>query len=115
LGIIGVFGIAAGLVTFVWPGITALVLAYVIGFWAIATGLAEILAAVRLRQEIENEWWLGISGFLSIVLGLIIVFRPGVGALGLIALIAFFSIAWGLALIILSFRIRGLATTPGAG
>lgn len=115
LALIGLFGVAAGIVTFVWPGITGLVLAYVIGFWAIVTGLTEIFAAIRLRKEIDNEWWLGLSGLLVLILGLIIVFRPLTGALALITWIAFFSIAWGIALVILSFRVRSMpVATPQA-
>src|SRR5574338_943699 len=57
----GVFGVLVGVLTFVWPGITALALIYFIAAWAIVTGVFSIVAAVQLRKEIDNEWLLGIS------------------------------------------------------
>ena len=90
LAIVGLLGIAAGLLTFFFPGVTALVLLYFIAFWAIATGVMEIAGAIRLRKEIDNEWWLIAVGIISILFGVILVVAPGAGALGLLFTIGFF-------------------------
>src|SRR5713101_6059608 len=63
----GVVGIAAGLVAFLLPGLTALALLFVIAAWAILTGIMEVITAVRLRQVIEHEWTLIFSGVLSVI------------------------------------------------
>jgi uncharacterized membrane protein HdeD (DUF308 family) len=63
--VVGLAGIAAGLATFLWPGITALVLLVFIGAWAIVHGIFEIIGAIKLRKEIDNEWWLILAGALS--------------------------------------------------
>ena len=63
----GVVGIATGVLTFVQPAAMALALVYVIGAWAVVTGILEIVAAIRLRTVISNEWLMGLSGALSIV------------------------------------------------
>jgi uncharacterized membrane protein HdeD (DUF308 family) len=106
LVVIGLLGIAAGLVTFLWPGITALVLVIFIGAWAIAHGIFEIVGAIKLRKEIDNEWWLILAGALSVLFGIIVLAAPGAGALGLIWIIGAYSIVFGILLVGLSLRLR---------
>jgi uncharacterized membrane protein HdeD (DUF308 family) len=106
LAVVGVLGVAAGLLTFLWPGITAFVLLYFIAGWAIATGVFEIVGAIRLRKEIDNEWMLILSGVLSILFGVILIISPGAGALALIWVIGTYAILAGIIYIILAFRLR---------
>jgi uncharacterized membrane protein HdeD (DUF308 family) len=102
----GILGIVAGVIAFLWPGITTLVLLLIIAAWAIVTGVAEIVAAFRLRKEIEGEWLLVLDGAVSVVFGLFLALFPGAGALALVWLIAFFAIASGVMLLVLAFRLR---------
>jgi uncharacterized membrane protein HdeD (DUF308 family) len=104
----GVLGVLAGIVALLWPGITALVLLYVIAFWAIFTGIAEIAAAVALRRQIEGEWALILGGVLSVIFGIILAVLPGVGLLSLVWLVGLYAILFGIALIVLAFRVRGM-------
>jgi uncharacterized membrane protein HdeD (DUF308 family) len=106
LVVVGLLGIGAGVVTFAWPVITAVVLVLIIGAWALVHGIFEIIGAIQLRKEIDNEWWLILSGALSVVFGLILLFAPGAGALGLIWAIAAYSIAFGILFIGLALRLR---------
>lgn len=105
----GVVSILAAGVAFAWPGLTALVLVYLIGVWSIVRGVLEIVGAVRLRNEIANEWSLGAAGALSVIFGLILVVMPGAGALGLLWLIAAWAVLFGLLLIWVAFKVRTLA------
>jgi uncharacterized membrane protein HdeD (DUF308 family) len=104
---LGALGIAAGLVTFFWPGVTAVVLLYIIAFWAIVAGAMQIAAAVRLRKEVQGEWLWILSGVCTVVLGCLLIANPGVGALSVMWLIGSFAIAWGILLVILAFRLKG--------
>jgi len=104
----GIVSIAAGLVAFLWPGLTALALVYLIGAWAIVKGVLEVVAAVRLRRQIENEWWLGLSGALSIVFGALVMIAPGAGALALAFWIGAYAIVFGALLVGLALRLRSV-------
>ena len=115
--VVGLFGIAAGIVTFAWPGITAIVLVLFIGAWALVHGIFEIIGAIQLRKEIDNEWMLILGGLLSVVFGLLVLFAPGAGALGLIWAIAAYSIVFGILFIALALRLRNyrdVARSPTA-
>ena len=104
----GLVSIAAGVLTFVVPGITALVLLMYIAGWAIITGVLQIAAAVRLRKEIDGEWLLGLSGLASVVFGVLLVWNPGAGALAVLWLIAAYAFVFGVLLVLLSLRVRKL-------
>ncbi len=106
LAIVGVLGIAVGLMTFIWPGITALVLLFFIAGWAIAIGIMQIVGAIRLRKEIEGEWLLIVGGVLSVLFGIGMLIRPGAGALALIWVIGAYAIVFGIILVIFSLRLR---------
>ncbi|MFV8780993.1 HdeD family acid-resistance protein [Microbulbifer sp. SA54] len=106
---VGFSGIAAGIVTFIYPQVTALVLVIFIGAWALVRGIFEIIGAVRLRREIEHEWLLILAGVISVLFGLALLVSPGAGALALLWLIGGYAILFGLILVWLSFRLRKVA------
>jgi uncharacterized membrane protein HdeD (DUF308 family) len=104
----GVAGVAVGIVTFVSPGLTGLALLYLIAAWAIVRGVFEIIAAIHLRRELENEWLLALSGLLSVGLGVLLIVAPGAGALALLWWIGGFAIVVGIIMIVLGVRLKGV-------
>ena len=105
---VGVFGVIAGAFTFIYPGITAIALLYVIAAWAIVRGLFEIMTAIRLRKEISNEWALITGGIISVILALVLGANPAAGALAMVWVIAVCALVFGVMMIALAFRVRGL-------
>lgn len=103
----GIVSVIAGIVAFIYPGITLLVLLTIFAIWAILTGVFEIWAAIELRKEIENEWLLGLSGGASILFGILLLIRPGTTLLAVSIFLSFYLIAFGVLLIVLGFQLRG--------
>lgn len=91
----GVSGIAAGIVTFLWPSITALALLYVIAIWAFVVGSSMIAIAISERKRMHGEWALALTGVLCLLLGVTLIVSPGGGALALTWAIGWWAILHG--------------------
>lgn len=117
LAIMGGIGVAAGILTFYWPGVTALVLLVFIAVWAIATGITQIIGGIRLRKELDSEWIPLVAGVLSVLFGLLLLARPAAGALAMIFAIGIYAIAQGILNVAFSLRLRrhahGVAAARG--
>jgi uncharacterized membrane protein HdeD (DUF308 family) len=106
LAIVGLLGIVAGALTFMMPGLTAVLLLYFIAGWAIATGVFQVIGAIRLRNEIDNEWYLILSGIVSVLFGVAMMASPGAGALALVWVIGIYAVFMGAMFVALAFRLR---------
>jgi uncharacterized membrane protein HdeD (DUF308 family) len=103
---LGVTGIGAGVVTVLWPAITAFVLVCLIAAWAIVTGVFEIAAAVQLRRYIEGEWLLALAGIASLVFGILIMIAPLAGALVIAVWVGAYALVSGVMLVTLGIKLR---------
>lgn len=104
----GILSVFAGVLAFVVPAITGYFLLILIASWAIVTGAFEIAAAIQMRKEITGEWILALSGVASILFGLALLINPAVGALAVVWIIGAYSIVFGLLMVVLGFKLRGL-------
>ena len=102
----GLLGIAAGIATYTWPGLTAMVLLAVIAAWAIMMGIFEVAAAIRLRKQLDGEWALILAGLLSVAFGVFLVVRPAAGALAVVLWIGVYALISGIVLLSLGLRLR---------
>jgi uncharacterized membrane protein HdeD (DUF308 family) len=106
----GALSILAGLIAVFWPGVSAVLLLYIIAFWAIFGGLLRIVGAVLLRQ-----WIMALGGVLWVLLGVVLFVLPGAGLLSLSWLIGIFALGAGITLIVLAFRVRGQGSSGTGG
>ena len=104
----GLLGVGIGILTFRAPQIPATVLLIFIAAWALATGVLEIVAAIRLRKEIQGEVWLILSGLASVVFALLLMIFPAAGALSLLWLISIYAIVFEVMLIVGGVKLRRL-------
>jgi uncharacterized membrane protein HdeD (DUF308 family) len=92
---VGIVSIAAGVLTFGYPGMTAFAWLFVIAAWAVLTGIVEIAAAIELRKVVRGEWMLAVAGVLSIGFGVLLVGFPGAGALAVVSMMGAYAIVFG--------------------
>lgn len=102
----GLAGVIVGVLTVINPAITGLVLTIYIGVWAVVTGVMQIIAAMRLRKEIEGEWLLVLSGLLSVVFGGFVLSQPMAGMMAMVWVIATYAVIFGVLMILLAFRVK---------
>jgi uncharacterized membrane protein HdeD (DUF308 family) len=111
LALSGIISILAGVLTFFYPGITALVLLMFIAAWAIIIGLLQIWGAIEWRKLLDDAWLLALNGALSLAFGAILFARPGAGAVALVWMIGWFAVVFGCLYIALAFRLKKFKQT----
>ena len=102
----GFAGVGLALAILLWTRMPAALLVLLIAFWAIATGILELFAAIRLRRELPGEVLLGIAGAASVLLGFALLFWPTGGALVLVVLLGSYALVFGAAMLLQAFRLR---------
>ena len=105
LAIVGLLGVVAGLIALIAPGYTAAVLLITIAVWAIIVGVLQVVGAIRLRKEIDNEWMLGLSGVCAIIFGVLFFLSPAAGALTVVWMISLFALIFGVVSIMLALKL----------
>ena len=102
----GLINIGAAILALIWPQLVGLIMVFVIAGGVVLTGILEIIAAIRLRHEINNEWLLALGGIVSIALGIFLFLRPVAGGIAIIWTVAAYAVIFGVLLIALGFRLR---------
>jgi len=110
----GIAGIAAGILTFLYPSATAVALVYIVAAWAIITGIFEIAAAFEWRQVLSDMWMLGLAGVVSIILGVLLFSSPSAGLIAWAWLIGIYAILYGVLYIAAGIRLKSLVPSQSA-
>jgi uncharacterized membrane protein HdeD (DUF308 family) len=110
----GIAGIAAGILTFMYPSATAVALVYIVAAWAIITGIFEIAAAFEWRKVLSDMWMLGLAGVLSIILGVLLFSAPGAGLLAWAYVIGAYAIIYGVLYIAAGIRLKSFQPSQTA-
>jgi len=110
----GIVSVVAAIVTFLQPALTLLALVTLVAIWAITRGVLDIVAAIRLRREIEGEWLLAVGGAMSILFGVLVFAAPRAGALVTAWWIAIYALVMGLVLLVCGVNLRNLAKRIGS-
>jgi uncharacterized membrane protein HdeD (DUF308 family) len=103
--------LGSSLGSIIWPRVAAVMLVYYIAGWAILAGLFKTITAFRIRTEVKGEWVLGLSGLISILVGLILILRPAAGVLAVAWLIGILAIILGIFHLLLGLKFRGMGST----
>jgi uncharacterized membrane protein HdeD (DUF308 family) len=109
--LLAVIDVAAGVIALVWPGPTALVLVLIIGIWAFVGGFFEIFAAFQAGETAGTRALFILGGLVSILFGVVLFARPGVGAVTLALLFGLFSIIYGVSQIVMGIELRHTGKT----
>jgi len=110
----GVVGILAGVFTFLgpgigrmlWPEVAKTTLLVFIALWALLSGIAEVIGSFRLPGEMKGKWVITLSGLVCLLLGLVLLFRSGLGAVGNASAIGLSAIAFGFLWLFVGFKAR---------
>jgi uncharacterized membrane protein HdeD (DUF308 family) len=106
LALEGIVGIWAGVIALRVPVITAVVFVFFMSLWAMATGFLRIVTAIKLRKEISGEVWLILSGLASVFFALLLMFRPGIGAIALVWILGGYALTLGILLVMLGIELH---------
>jgi uncharacterized membrane protein HdeD (DUF308 family) len=103
--------VAAGVIALVWPGPTAFVLVLIVGIWAFVGGFFEIFAAFQSGETAGTRALFILGGLVSVLFGVVLFARPGVGAVTLALLFGLFTLIYGVSQIVMGIQVRQAGQT----
>ena len=108
----GLLGLVVAFYVFTQPVMSAAAFVYAIAFWAIFTGVMEIIAGIQLRDLVANEWMYILGGALSIAFGVLVLRYPAAGAVAEVWTIGLYAILFGITQIGVAVRLNQFRSVP---
>ena len=112
LVVLGLLGLGVGIAAVMYPGITAVVIVALVAWWAIMSGVIQFILAIEMRKVIENDWLLVVGALLSMLFGVLLLWRPWAGILTLSWLFGIYALLYGIMMLSLGFRVKSLRSIP---
>lgn len=106
--LLGVLAVIAGIGILAWPGIGAFGLMIFIGASFLTYGITLVYQAIRLREELANEWLVITTGVATAVVGLGFIVFPRAGAAVLGLMTGAWLVVLGVLLIAIGWKLRGI-------
>jgi uncharacterized membrane protein HdeD (DUF308 family) len=104
----GILSVVAGMVTWLWPGLTAMSMLYLVAGWALVTGILFVVASLEFRDVLTHSWLLTLTGALSIVMAAVLAIHPRSGILALVLVVGVYAIAGGIGELVFAYRLHSL-------
>jgi uncharacterized membrane protein HdeD (DUF308 family) len=113
--VLALLNAAAGVVALAWPGITALALALVVAVWAFIIGFLELYLAFSAGETAGERALLGLTGLISVALGVVFAIQPDVAAVTIAEVYGRFCIVSGVSTLVIGANLRRAAPSPDTG
>ena len=103
----GAVSVLAGIIAFAWPGVTVLAILFVIAFWSIVGGIAEVVESFMMRKRGSEGWgWMLAAGIVSVLFGVVLLASPGAALITLLWLVGAYAIVFGVIIVVWAVRLR---------
>ena len=104
----GIIGILAGAAILIAPLVAGVLIVYFIAFWALFTGVLELIFSIAEWKNLPGAWMILINGIISILLGGLILANVVAGTVLLVVIIAIYLVIFGLLLMLLGFSLKSI-------
>lgn len=102
----GLLGVAIGVFTLLWPGLTLLTLVLLVGVRFAIVGVIEIAAAIEMRHEMRHPWLFGLAGVAGVLVGVLTFAWPKMTALVLVTFLGVYALFFGAVMVAIAIRLR---------
>jgi uncharacterized membrane protein HdeD (DUF308 family) len=102
----GLLALAFGVLAWLWPGMTLMVMVLLFGAYLFSDGILAIASSARAARQHERWWPVALEGVLGVIAGLAVLFMPRAGAVALLVLVAAWALSTGVLEIVAAFRLR---------
>lgn len=106
--LIGVLGIVAGGYALFNPPLAMAVFVLLVAFDAILLGAFLLILGWKIRHQTRHEWFLYVTGLLSLLFGILVIMNPQVGSVSIVWAIAVWAIATGVLKLMFAFSVRNI-------